>query len=133
MKTPPTAGRATWRASWWRLVSTALLVGWRGDNPTRLGFWGPFLGVLPSIVLMRVAGQWTESREFGDVEDVPGWIDVGYVTSDLGALLLLICLVLAGVGLWRGGRVIGRIVAVATALLLLAYVVAVWAMTTKPG
>jgi hypothetical protein len=64
---------------------------------------------------------------------------VGYITADLGGLLLLISVVLAGVGARRlarpdGGSTILARSAGALALLVLAlYLVALWAMTAKPG
>ena len=58
------------------------------------------------------------------------------MTADLGGLLLLIALILGGIGLWRsrsggGGALLRASGAIAT-LLVLVYVVAVWAMGGKP-
>jgi hypothetical protein len=126
------------------LVGTLLLAGivllWRRDGPTpsRLGFRVLLLGVLPSYVVMRVGAQWVYSVEGFGGED-PDWIAVGYITSDAGALLLLVALVLTGIAARRerranvGGAVLTRIAGGIAYLLLVAYVVAVWAMTAKPG
>lgn len=94
------------------------------------------LGVLPSYLLMRIAAQWTEA-EAGYPDDAePAWLGIGYVTADAGALLTLVSLVLAAVGLRKlrtgSGLGFGRAVGAISALLLAAYVVAVWAMTAKP-
>jgi hypothetical protein len=130
-------------------VASAILQGWRGDDPersralTRFGLWTLIAGVLPSYVLMRVGAQWTESEEFGDLEGAAKeafedswWVGIGYITADLGALLILISIVLAIIGLVRlrggAGLALGRAVGVIAVLLLAAYIVAVWAMTTKP-
>jgi hypothetical protein len=110
---------------------------------TRMGLWTLILGVLPAYILMRIGAQWTESEEFGDLEGTAKealedswWIGIGYITADLGAVLILVSIVLAIIGLRKtrrgGGLGLGRAVGIISALLLAAYVVAVWAMTTKP-
>jgi hypothetical protein len=130
-------------------VATAILLGWRRTDPdrsvalTRFGLWTVIAGVFPSYVLMRIGAQWVEVEEFGDLEGTAKeaiedstWIGIGYITADLGALLTIISIVLAIIGLRRtrsgGGTGLGRAVGIISVLLLAAYVVAVWAMTTKP-
>jgi hypothetical protein len=121
-------------------VAASLLFAWRRDSAalTRLGFRTLLLAAIPAYVVMRVGAEWIASRE--DAPDDAAWIGVGYVTADVGALLLLLATILAGIAAWRlrrdtsvGRSVLGRIAAVITALLVVAYVVAVWAMTTKPS
>jgi hypothetical protein len=83
---------------------------------------------------MRVAGQWALNREYGDAT-APDWVGVGYTVADLGAVLLIATIVLAGV-VARRRTAPGRAslaAAIVGGVLLLAYLVAVWAMTTKPG
>jgi hypothetical protein len=120
---------------------TALLLGWRRDahSFTRLGFWSLLAVALPGWILMRIAGQWIYSKEFpGDDVEEPAWVGIGFLTAELGGLLLLITIVLTGIGMRRLRRpdaetsVLTRIGAVIASLLLLAYIVAVWAMTAKP-
>ena len=125
------------------LASAALcvLLGWRRDAPawTRLAFRALLFGALPAYIVMRVGAQWVYSREgFGDGDD-PGWIGIGYITSDLGAVLLLVSLLLTGLAVRKLRRdegaatsTLGRIGGAITLVLLAAYVVAIWAMTTKP-
>jgi hypothetical protein len=120
------------------LVATILLRAWRaeGEDAVRLqgaGFRALLLLVVPSYVVMRVGAQWIESKEDLPEDPSPDWIDIGYMTSDFGALLLLVSIVLAVIGLRRPGRVPGRVVGVIAALLVVAYLVAMWAMTAKPG
>jgi hypothetical protein len=120
------------------LVAAALLRAWKagGDDANalqQLGFRALLLLVVPSYVVMRIGAQWVESRENFAEDNEPGWLGVGYVTADAGALLILVSIVLAAIGLRRPGRVPERVVGVIAALLLAAYVVAVWAMTAKPG
>lgn len=120
------------------LVAAILLRAWRAEGESavalqRAGFRSLLLFVVPSYVVMRIGAQWIESKEDIPEDPSPDWIDIGYMTSDFGGLLLLVSIVLAVIGLRRAGRVPGRVVGVITTLLLVAYLVAVWAMTTKPG
>ena len=124
-------------------VASAIFLGWRRTEPdrsvalTRFGLWTLIAGVLPAYVLMRIGAQWTEAEENlpEEVED-SAWLGIGYITADLGALLIIVSIVLAIIGLRRtrsgGGTGLGRAVGIISVLLLAAYVVAVWAMTTKP-
>ncbi len=125
------------------VVATAILLGWRRSDPeqatalTRFGLRTLIVGVLPAYVVMRIGAQWTESAEDlpKEVED-SAWLGIGYITSDAGAVLILVSLVLAIFGLRRlrtgTGTRLGRAVGVVSLLLLAAYVVAVWAMSAKP-
>jgi hypothetical protein len=108
----------------------------RGDGAaqlTGLAFRGLLLGVLPAYVVMRGAAEWAASEEgIGD----PTWIGIGYSAADGGLLLAVIATALA----WRASRRgdagaggLGRAVVGLSAVLLVAYAVAIWAMTTKPG
>lgn len=126
-------------------AALALLMSARADSPdgaaalTRFGLWTLVAGAVPAWVVMRVGAQWTYVRAgWDDVPEDPAWLGVGFLTADLGGLLLLVGAVLAVVGLRRrdsGGarRGLGRAAGVVAALLVLAYVVAIWAMTTKPA
>jgi hypothetical protein len=109
----------------------------RGDGAevlTGLAFRALLLGVLPAYILMRVSAEWIASKE--DVPDDVDWIGIGYMVSDGGLLLWIIAAVVA----WRAARRgaagpggLGRAVVVLSGVLLVAYAVAIWAMTTKPG
>ena len=130
-------------------VASAIVLGWRRSEPdrsvglTRFGLWTLIAGVFPSYVLMRIGAQWVESEEFGDLEgpakeavEDSAWLGIGYITADLGALLIIVSIVLSIIGLrrLRSGRGVGlgRAVGIISVLLLAAYVIAVWAMTVKP-
>jgi uncharacterized membrane protein len=123
-------------------VAFVTVVGWRTPDRaaglSRFALKTLLVGVLPAYILMRVGAQWTESEENFPDDFEPAWIGIGYITADIGALLVLISLILAGLGLRRsreggaGGVRFARIVGVICMLLLAAYVVAVWAMTAKP-
>ncbi len=125
-------------------AGVALLAAWRRSEGsdavalTRFGFWSLIAGVVPSWILMRIGAGWTASEEFPGDEPEVDWLGIGYVTAELGGLLILVSLVLSIIGLRRtregasGSATIARIVGVVAVVVLLAYVVAVWAMTTKP-
>lgn len=117
-------------------IALATLLGGRSAEHApglaRFGLKTLLLGALPAYVLMRVGAQWTEAEQDYPDDFDPAWIGIGYITADLGALLILISAILAGVGLRRSSVRLARIVGVVSVLLLAAYLVAVWAMTAKP-
>jgi hypothetical protein len=126
------------------VVAAAILLGWRRTEAeeaaafTRFGLRALLLGVVPTYVLMRIGAQWTEAAEDlpEEVEDST-WLGIGYITADLGAILIIVSIVLAVIGLRRLRRgpalALGRAVGIISALLLAAYLVAMWAMTAKPS
>jgi hypothetical protein len=112
----------------------------RGDQPAaRFAFRVLLRFTLPSYLVMRIAAQIVATKE--KVEDSDdAWIGIGYMSSDLGLLLLLVGLLLTGLAARkakRGESVAGagqlRAAGVLAGILLVAYVVAIWAMTTKPA
>ena len=118
-------------------AATAGVAGWREDTGglTRLAYRTLLYVGLPSFLVMRIAAEWVYREENLDaVPEDPAWIGIGYITADLGGLLLLISLVLGGIGLRRGrpGRLM-KAVTVLSMVLVAVYVVAVWAMGAKPS
>lgn len=125
----------------------AQFLGWRRQEHTgavafaRMSFRALLFGALPGWIVMRISAEWIYRKEGWDEvadEDAPAWLDVGFITTDVGLLLLLLALILAGLGarrVRRGGgewSTLGRVATVLTTILLVAYVIAVWAMTAKP-
>jgi hypothetical protein len=108
---------------------------------TRYGFRTLLYAVLPSFILMRVAAEWIADKEgLNDLDNPPDWIDIGYMVSDIGLLLLIAALITAGLASRRvraaadGDHTVGsRAAQVLTLILLAAYAVAVFAMSGKPG
>jgi hypothetical protein len=104
----------------------------RGDDAvvlSRLAYRSLLLGVLPSYIVMRAGAEWLVSEEaVGD----PTWVGIGYMTTDAGLLLLLIAIGLAWRTQRRGVGGPARAVVVLAWVLLVAYAVALWAMTAKP-
>ena len=119
---------------------TALLLGWRRDSGwySRLGFWSLLAVALPGWILMRIGGEWIYSKEGWTGENDPDWLGIGYVAADIGLLILLVTVLLAGLGARRlrrsGGEasMLGRVATPLATILLIVYLVDVWAMTTKP-
>jgi hypothetical protein len=87
--------------------------------------------VLPAWLLMRLAGQWIDSKE--DVGGNPTWLGVGFLVGDAGLVLLVVTALIAWWGLRRPERRWPvRAVATISSVYLIALFVAMWAMTTKP-
>ena len=123
-------------------AALVLAVRTSGDDRVslaRFSFRILLIGVLPAYIVMRGAAEWIYSKEGFSGDNDPGWIGIGYITSDLGLLLIIISTVLAGLAARRiranpdGPSVMTRISMALTFILIAAYVVAVWAMTTKPS
>jgi hypothetical protein len=124
---------------------SAMVLGWKRATPAdalsfgRIGFRALLFAAFPAWILMRIAGEWIAVREgWDDVEEEPAWLGIGYITGDAGGLLILISLILAGLGvrsLRKSGADSSAMIRVATVLVgivLIAYIVAMWAMSAKP-
>jgi hypothetical protein len=118
--------------------------GWKRREPGELlaysrgGFWALLTVALPGWVLMRVAAEWIRSKEHYTGDNDPTWLGIGYLLADIGFVVLLLTILLAGLGVRRVRRpgatanVLGRIATPLATILLVLYLVAVWAMTAKP-
>jgi len=123
----------------------SLILAWRATGEeraaiTRFGFRTLLYAGIPAYFVMRIGAEWIYSKEkWADVPNEPDWLGVGYITADLGGILLLVSVILAGFGARRlaraeGGSTILARSAGAVALVVLAlYLIALWAMTAKPG
>jgi hypothetical protein len=120
-------------------TATIAIVGFAGRSQpihapmlSRIAFRTFLFGIVPAFVLMRVGAGWIVDKEFEKNE--PGWVDVGFVVSEPGAILLLVMGILAWVATRKQG--VGKAaltVPILAGIYLVALVVAWWAMTTKPG
>lgn len=104
---------------------------------TRLGFRTLLLVAIPSWIVMRAGAAWIYSKEGFSGDNDPAWVGIGFITAEPGAALLAIATVLAYVGVRRSRRegdrgMLARVAGVLSAVLIVAYAVALWAMTTKP-
>jgi hypothetical protein len=118
------------------LAAAALAGGWRdGDAAAaRLGYRALLLAALPGWVAMRVSAQFVLDEEGLQDADF-SWIEIGFITSEPLLLVLVGATVLAGLAARREpgrARTMGRVAAVLVGFMIAAYVVAIWAMTTKP-
>jgi hypothetical protein len=121
--------------------ATSILLA-RGDTRLlRLGYFSLLLVGLPGLILMRAAGQWLYNlQKWDDLPeqfDQPAWLGIGFIVADWGGLLFLISLALGGVGIYRlrhNKSATGLLNAtmLISLVLIVAYAVAVWAMTGKP-
>lgn len=111
----------------------------RGDQPAaEFAFRTLLRGTLPAYLVMRISAQIVESER--NIDDEATWIGLGYMATEGGLLLLIAGLVLTGLMARRtraGDSVAGagqlRAAGVLAGLLIALYVVAIWAMTTKPA
>jgi hypothetical protein len=112
----------------------------RGDQPAaRFAARVLLLASLPAFLLMRIFAQVMVDKEHLS-DSKASWVNIGFSVSDGGALLLIIGLILTGLMARRAksgqsvaGAVQLRIAGILTGVMLVAYIVAIWAMTTKPG
>lgn len=125
---------------------TAQLLSWNRRTPAdvipfaRFSFRTLLFVAIPAWFLMRIGGEWIASKEgLNDLEDTPGWLDIGYIVGDASGLFLLISVILAGLGARNLGRSNGergatlvRVATVLVVLLVIAYVITTWAMSAKP-
>jgi hypothetical protein len=89
-------------------------------------------GVVPSFILMRVGAVLIGDKEFPD--KTPGWVNVGFVVSEPGAILLIVVGILAWLAARKQGA--GRaaaVVPVLASIYLVALGVAWFAMSAKPS
>jgi hypothetical protein len=120
------------------LALTALFLAWRdgSEASARLAFRSLLIGVIPAWIVMRVAAQFLLDKE--GLEDAElAWIEIGFITAEPGFLLIVVSTVLAGLAMRRARRGEGagtgvQVAAVLASVMVVAYVVATWAMTNKP-
>jgi hypothetical protein len=123
------------------LTATSALVVARGDVALlRLGYRALLLVGLPGYVVMRAGAEWIADKEGFNAKGAPepDWLAIGRVVADGSALLLVIALIVGGMGASRmrkgtGGEGLLRAMLVISIILLVAFTVAVWAMSGKPG
>ena len=102
----------------------------------RLGYRTLLFAAIPSWIVMRVSAQWILSEEgLDDVDEPPAWVDIGFVTSEPTFILILIATLCSGIAARRSrtGGGLRTATLVLVGISLAAYVVAIWAMSTKPS
>jgi hypothetical protein len=122
--------------------ATSLLLARGEPRLLRLGYFSLLLVALPGLILLRLAGEWLyrlqDWNQLPDQLDEPAWLKIGFIVADWGGLLLLLALALGGIGVHRlgngkGGTILLNATMLISLILILAYTVAVWAMTGKPN
>jgi uncharacterized cupredoxin-like copper-binding protein len=125
------------------LASVSALALARGQaRLLRLGYFSLLLVALPGWILMLLAGEWIYHKQHWSSLPAqlknPTWLRIGFGVGYWGGLAFLVILMLGGVGIrrlraGRGSAGLLNATLLGTAVLALAFVVAVWAMAAKPG
>jgi uncharacterized membrane protein len=118
------------------VTAAAYLFAARRDGSlelTRAGFRSLLIAALPAFIATRLSAQWLVSKE--GLEDAElAWIDVGFITTDVGLLVLVGATVAAGLAVRRAEGVRGvALAAWLVAALIAVYAVVIWLMATKPA
>jgi hypothetical protein len=98
----------------------------------RLAFRSLLIVGLPAYIVMRIGAEWLYSKGFDELDEDPAWLSIGYIVADVGLLVFLAALILAGIANWKGKSGLARAAGILSVLLLVAMIVAVWAMGAKP-
>jgi len=119
-----------------------LILAWRATGEqraalTRFAFRTLLFVGIPAWFVMRIGAEWIYSKEYSGDND-PTWVGVGYAIAEPSGILILIATILTWLGArrLRGGDRGGGLAKAATVLATIAvafFIVAIWAMTTKPS
>jgi hypothetical protein len=117
------------------VVLAAVSVAGGSQAGIRLGYRSLLMAAIPAWIAMRLSAQWIASKEnlLDEDVEVPAWIDIGFMTSEGSFLFLIAATVCAGIAARRdraGGLRTATVVLVG--ITIVAYVVAIWAMSAKP-
>jgi hypothetical protein len=110
-------------------ASGMAIIGWgdASDALRRMSYRVLLFVAFPGYLVMR--------DNLSDAQS-PAWLGIGFMTADIGGLLLLIALIVGGIGARKarsgGGTTLLKVSSVIATLLVAVYVVAVWAMGGKP-
>jgi hypothetical protein len=102
------------------------------DRLRRFSFRTMLFVAIPSWFLMAIGAEWIYSKEFGDSSDDPAWVGIGFMTRELGGVLLLIATICAGIASRRSKSGLAKASGIIAAIALAAWIVAIWAMGAKP-
>jgi hypothetical protein len=89
--------------------------------------------LVPAFVLMRAGAQWIADKEFPGGNDEPGWVGVGFIVTEPGAILLIVMLILAWLAARRPSFRGAVVVPWLASIYLVALGIAWFAMSAKPG
>ena len=91
-------------------------------------FWSP--AYRPTSRCSRA--EWISHKQGLGGENDPTWFVIGIIVGDLTGLLLAVSILLTGFASWKSTPRLGQAAGALVTVALLASLVAVWAMTTKP-
>jgi uncharacterized membrane protein len=118
------------------VTAAAYLFAARRDGSlelTRAGFRSLLIAALPAFIATRLSAQWLVSEE-GLEDSELAWLDFGFITTDVGLLVLVGATVAAGLAVRRAEGVRGvALAAWLVAALIAVYAVVIWLMATKPA
>jgi hypothetical protein len=117
------------------VVLAVVSVAGNSQAGLRLGFRSLLIGAIPAWIAMRVSAQWIASKEnlLDEGVDTPAWVDIGFMTSEASVLVLIAATVCAGIAARRGrGGGLRTATVVLVGITIVAYLVAIWAMSAKP-
>jgi hypothetical protein len=100
------------------------------DVLRRVAFRTLLIVGLPAYIVFRLAAEWLISKEPDDFD--PAWIGIGFIVSDIGGLLFLISLILAGIATRKRTGWVTKTCGVLSAIIVVELVIGVCAMGAKP-
>ena len=101
----------------------------------RLGFRTLLIAAIPSWIAMRLSAQWIASKQnlVDEGVETPAWVDIGFMISEPSLVVLIAATVCAGIAARRGrGGGLRTATVVLVGITIVAYLVAIWAMSAKP-
>jgi hypothetical protein len=118
----------------------ALILAWRATGVdqaalTRFAFRTLLYAGIPAWFVMRIGAEWIYSREPYTGDNDPSWVGIGYIIAEPSGILILLATILTWLGARRvraGGGGLAKAGTVLATLAVALFVVAIWAMTTKP-
>ena len=120
------------------LAAVSQLTAVRAPEPEllrRVAFRTLLIVGLPAYIVFRVGAEWLYEKysdPLPDNIDDPTWIGIGYAVADIGALVFLIALILAGIAARKPKGWLTKTSGVLSAILVVGLVIAIWAMGAKP-
>lgn len=118
-------------------AASSLALARESVNLLRLGYVALLAVALPGWIGMFAGAEWIyRAQGLADEPIDSAWILTGFLVAELGGVLLLAALIIGGVGVHRlragkGRRLFTATLAISI-VLLIASLVAVWAMAGKP-
>jgi hypothetical protein len=124
-------------------ASVAMLaLAWRAADEqraalTRFAFRTLLFAGIPAWFVMRIGAEWIYSKEYSGDND-PTWVGVGYAIAEPSGILILLATILTWLSARRlrsggGGGGLAKAGAVLATIAVAFFVIAIWAMTTKPS